>query len=149
MTPTPDVQGTLFSARAPATFKAMAIVTFAFGAAIHALRLIIGIEAIVAYVLTPPVDVAFGVFIAGTAAVGLMSWRRYSGGKVGRVGYAFAMFMLIVSVPIHLRTALTWSTAYLTAFPTWYSIVEIPMFLALVLMVSRLRFGDGALPEVK
>lgn len=53
------------------------------------------------------------------------------------------MFMLIVSVPIHLRTAVTWSTGYLTAFPTWYSIVEIPMFLVLVLMVSRLRFGGA------
>jgi hypothetical protein len=42
-----------------------------------------------------------------------------------------------------LRTAVTWSTAYLTAFPTWYSIIEIPMFLALMLMVSRLQFGDA------
>jgi hypothetical protein len=124
-------------------FKTMAIATFAFGAAIHTLRLIIGIDAIVAHVLTPAVDVAFGAFIAATAAAGLKSWRRYTGGRAGRVGYAFAMFMLIVSVPIHLRTAVTWSTAYLTAFPTWYSIIEIPMFLALVLMVSRLQFGDA------
>jgi hypothetical protein len=138
-----QVRGTLRAAGAPAVFKAMAIATFAFGAAIHTLRLIIGIEAIVAHVLTPAIDVAFGAFIAGTAIAGLKSWRRYAGGKAGRAGYAFAMFMLIVSVPIHLRTAVTWSTAYLAAFPTWYSIVEIPMFLALVLMVSRLRFGDS------
>ena len=140
-----EVQGTLRAVRAPTVFKAMAIATFAFGAAIHTLRLIIGIDGIVAHVLTPAVDVAFGAFILGTAAAGLMSWRRYSGGKLGRAGYAFAMFMLIVSVPIHLRTVVTWSTAYLTAFPTWYSIVEIPMFLGLVLMVSRLRFGGALL----
>jgi hypothetical protein len=143
-----EVHGTLDVARAPAVFKAMAIATFAFGATIHTLRLIIGIEALVAHVLTPAVDVAFGAFIAGTAVAGLKSWRRYSGGKAARAGYAFAMFMLIVSVPIHLHTALTWSTAYLTAFPTWYSIVEIPMFLALVLMVSRLRFGGRLPPTV-
>ena len=92
-----QVRGTLRAAGAPAVFKAMAIATFAFGAAIHTLRLIIGIEAIVAHALTPAVDVAFGAFIAGTAAAGLISWRRYSGGKAGRAGYAFAMFMLIVS----------------------------------------------------
>ena len=138
-----EVPGIIRAADAPAVFKAMAIATFAFGAAIHTLRLIIGIEAIVAHVLTPAVDVAFGAFIAATAVAGLKSWRRYTGGKVGRAGYAFAMFMLIVSVPIHLRTALTWSTSYLTAFPTWYSIVEAPMFLALVLMVSRLKFDNG------
>src|SRR5262245_3752423 len=136
MTTTPVIQNT-HAARAPAVFKVMATATFAFGAAIHTLRLIIGIDAIVAHVLTPAVDVACGAFIACTAAAGLMSWRSYSGGKPGRAGYAFAMFLLIVSVPLHLRTALTWSTAYLTAFPIWYSIVEIPMFLALVLMVSR------------
>jgi len=118
----------------------MAVVTFAFGATIHTLRLIIGIDAIVAHVLTPPIDVAGGVLIAGTAVAGLKSWRRYSGGKAGRVGYAFALFFLIVSVPIHLRTAFTWSTAYLTAFPALYSVLEIPIFLALILMVSRLRF---------
>jgi hypothetical protein len=144
MTATPDAQSSLRAARAPAVFKAMAIATFAFGAAMHTLRLIIGIEAVIAHVLTPAVDVAFGAFIAGTAAAGLKSWRRFSGGKAGRAGYAFAMFMLIVSVPVHLRTAVTWSTAYLTAFPTWYSIVEIPMFLALVLIVSLLRFRGGA-----
>lgn len=144
MTPTPAIQPTLHASRAPAVFKVMAITTFAFGAAIHTLRLIIGIDAIVAHVLTPVVDIAFGAFIAVTAVAGLMSWRLYLGGKAGRAGYAFAMFMLIFSVPIHLRTAVTWSTAYLTAFPTVYSIVEIPMFLALVLMVSRLRFRGGA-----
>ena len=146
MTSTSAAWSTLRAVRAPAVFKAMAIATFAFGAAIHTLRLIIGIEAIVGHVLTPAVDIAFGTFIAGTAVAGLKSWHRYSGGKAGRAGYAFAMFMLIVSVPIHLRTAMTWSTAYLTAFPTWYSIVEIPMFLALVLMMSRLRFDRAQNP---
>jgi len=34
-------------------------------------------------------------------------------------------------------------TPYLNVFPVFYSVVEIPMFLALVLVVSRLRFEDG------
>ena len=122
----------------------MATATFAFGAAIHTLRLIIGIEAIVAHVLTPRCRrrvrslhrVHRGCRVAVLAQ--LLGWQG------GPRWLRFAMFMLIVSVPLHLRTALTWSTAYLTAFPIWYSVVGIPMFLALVLMMSRLRFRDSA-----
>jgi hypothetical protein len=136
-----DVSFARCPVKAPSLFKAMATATFAFGAVIHALRLIIGIDAIVAHVLTPAADVAFGIFIAGTTIVGLMSWPHYSGGKAARVGYAFAIFFLVVSVPIHLRTAVTWSTDYLKTFPAWYSVIEIPIFLALVLLVTRLRFG--------
>jgi hypothetical protein len=80
--------------------------------------------------------------MAVPAVAGLMAWRRYSGGEAGRAGYGFALFLLIVSMPLHLGTAFTWSTAYLTAFPTWYSVVEIPIFLALIVIVSRLRFAS-------
>ena len=134
---------TIRSATAPAVFKVMAVALFSFGAAIHTLRLIIGWENIVAHVLTPPVDVAFGAYLAGTAVAGLKSWGRYSGGEAGRAGYAFAMIMVIGSTLLHLSTAVTWSTAYLTVFPVFYSVVEIPMFLALVVVVSRLRFENG------
>ena len=141
-----DEVGILHAIRAPAVFKVMATATFTFGAVIHTLRLIIGMEAIVARVLTPPVDIVFGGVLAGTAAAGVMSWGRYSGGEAGRIGYSFAMFMLIVSAPLHLSAAVTWSTDYLLVFPNWYSIVEIPMFLALALMVRRLRFvNPGAI----
>jgi hypothetical protein len=73
-----------------------------------------------------------------------MSWRRYSGGRAGRFLYGFAMLILIVSVPIHFRTLLTWSTDYIRAFPFWYSAIEVPMFLALSYLVTRLRLDGGS-----
>ena len=57
-----------------------------------------------------------------------------------RLDAAAIMFMLLVSVPIHLRALLTWSTDYVRAFPPWYSAVEVPMFLALSYLVTRLKF---------
>ena len=50
------------------------------------------------------------------------------------------MLLLLINVPLHLRTILTWSTEYLLAFPFWYSAVEVPMFVALSYAMTQLRF---------
>ncbi len=71
------------SAWAPRLFKAAANVTFALGAAVHAVRIVIGPEPFVREVFTPPVDIAFAVLILIAAIPGLLSWRRYSGGRAG------------------------------------------------------------------
>jgi hypothetical protein len=92
---------------------------------------------------TPPVDIAFGAIILLAAVPGVMSWRRYSGGRFGRIVYGFAMVMLIVSVPLHLKTIFTQSTDYLIPFPIWYSLIEIPLFAFLSYSMTRLEF-DGA-----
>ena len=130
--------------RAPQFFKVTASVTFALGVVIHSSRLLMGIESFLRNIFTPPVDVAFGLLILFAAIAGLLSWRRYTGGRAGRIGYAFAMFMLLVSVPIHLRTLWTWSTDYLLIFPAWYSAIEVPMFFAISYMVTQLKFDDAS-----
>src|SRR5262249_37830982 len=126
---------------APAVFKATASGIFALGALIHIGRMIVGLEQWQQEVFTPPVDIAFGLLIIVPAVAGVLSWRLYSGGWRGRIVFGFAMFLLIISVPLHLRTILTWSTEYLLAFPFWYSAIEVPMFAALSYAVTQLRFG--------
>ena len=125
----------------PAVFKATASGVFALGALIHIGRMIVGLEQWQQQVFTPPVDIAFGLLIIVPAVAGVLSWRLYSGGWGGRIVFGFAMFLLIISVPLHLRTVLTWSTEYLLAFPFWYSAIEVPMFAALSYAVTQLRFG--------
>ena len=125
---------------APALFKVAAAVTFSCGVVIHVGRMIVGLEEWVRQVFTPPVDIAFGVLILIATVPGVLSWRRYSGGQAGRIGYGFAMLILLVSVPLHLRTIWTWSTDYLIAFPYWYSAIEVPMFAGLTYMVTKLKF---------
>jgi len=126
---------------APAIFKATASAVFALGALIHIGRMIVGLEQWQQEVFTPPVDIAFGLLIIVAAAAGVWSWRRYSGGLGGRIVFGFAMLLLIISVPLHLRTALTWSTEYLLAFPFWYSAIEVPMFAALSYAMTQLHFA--------
>jgi hypothetical protein len=126
---------------APTVFKLTASGIFAFGALIHVGRMIVGLEQWQQQVFTPPVDIAFGLLIIVPAVAGVLSWRLYGGGWGGRIVFGFAMFLLIISVPLHLRTILTWSTEYLLAFPFWYSAIEVPMFAALSYMVTQLRFS--------
>jgi hypothetical protein len=125
---------------APSIFKASAAGVFALGSFIHIGRLLYGLEDWTRDIFTPPADIAFGAIIVLPAITGLMSWRRFSGGWGGKLLYSFAMFLLLVSVPLHLRTAFTWSTEYLNAFPWWYSAIEVPMFLALSYGMTRLKF---------
>lgn len=126
--------------RTPRLFKLLAAITFACGAVIHICRVIVGREEWVHKYFTPPVDIAFGVLILLAAIPGLLSWRRFSGGRAGRIIYGFAMFMLLVSVALHLKTIKTWSTDYLIAFPVWYSLIEIPLFVFLSFAMTTLQF---------
>jgi hypothetical protein len=121
-------------------FKATACTTFAIGVLIHLGRLIMGPEAFVQKVFTPPVDVGFACLILVGAITGTLLFRSYEGGTAGRFGYGFAMLVLIGSVPIHFRTLWTWNTDYMLIFPFWYSAIEVPMFAGLAYMTSRLPF---------
>jgi hypothetical protein len=129
---------------APRIFKASVAFVFSLGACIHLGRMIVGIVPWQQQVFTPPVDIAFGLAIITPAVTGALSWRRYSGGLAGRIVYAFAMFLLVISVPLHLRTIFTWSTEYLNAFPMWYSAIEVPMFIALAYTMTQLKFDEDA-----
>lgn len=126
---------------APLLFKTSAACMFALGALVHIGRMIAGIELWQQHVFTPPVDIAFGLLAAVPAVSGMLAWRHYRGGRGLRLVYGFAMFMVIISVPLHLKTIFTWSTEYLLAFPFWYSAVEVPMFIGLSYAMTRLQFG--------
>lgn len=126
----------------PTVFRRLAMAIFAFGVLMHAGSLAIGHEAFVRGVMSPAIDIVFGLVVLVGAILGQLSWRRFCGSRPLRWGYGFVMFLLWISVPIHLRTAFTRSTDYLLAFPVWYSMVEVPMFVGLVYMVSRLRFDS-------
>ena len=58
------------AAWAPLIFKTAAASTFAFGVIVHTTRLIIGVEQVVRYVVTPPVDIGFGLLMLVAAISG-------------------------------------------------------------------------------
>ena len=74
------------------------------------------------------------------AISGWMSLKRLSSRGLLRVVYWFALILITLSIPIHVRSVIIWSTAWAPAFPKYYSHVEAPMFLALTYAVTRFRF---------
>jgi len=78
-----------------------------------------------------------------SAAVGWLSFRRFSGNRTLRMGFIFGLAVITISIPIHLRSLVVWSTDYIVTFSPWYSVAEIPMFLALAYVITRLRIRRG------
>lgn len=117
---------------------------FVFGAGIHLLRLLVGDEFFVNIFFTPVVDGIFGLVMVVSAIAGWGLRSRIMGGRWLRGVFFFGLLMITISIPIHLRGFFIGSTEYITNFPQLYSLVEIPMFLALFYSVTRLRFSENS-----
>jgi TRAP-type uncharacterized transport system fused permease subunit len=125
---------------APTIFKAVAMLTFLLGAVLHSLNIILGPQRFLRDVFSPHVEVVFALLMIIASVSGWLSWKRFTGSRWMRVVYGFALVLITLSIPIHVRSVVIWSTGWVGSFPKYYSHVEVPMFLALVVLVSRLRF---------
>jgi hypothetical protein len=125
---------------APSFYRATAVATFVTGAGLHGLRILIGAERLVATYFTPVVDGAFGLLMLVSAIAGWLSFRRFTGGRAYWVGFIVGLMMITVSIPIHLGAFAMGSTQYVVSFPVLFSLLEIPLFLTLAYVVTRLRF---------
>jgi uncharacterized membrane protein len=123
-------------------FRATAVLIFLTGAILHSVRLLIGVERLTSHYLTPPVDGFFGFLMLVCAVAGWLSFRHFTGSSLVRAGLIFCLVLMTVSVPIHLWSLVVWGTRHFESAPPWYSAAEIPMFLGLAYLVSRLRLRE-------
>ena len=121
-------------------YRISAITVFLMGFALHLTNVVIGPERLIATVFTPWLEIVFAVLMIVAAISGWMSLKRLSSRGLLRIVYWFALILITLSIPIHMRSVLIWSTAWAPAFPKYYSHVEAPMFLALAYAVTRFRF---------
>jgi hypothetical protein len=128
---------------APSVFRVTAVVVFLMGFALHLTNVVIGPERLVAHVFSPAVEIAFAVMMIVAALSGWMSLKNLESQGALRLVYWFALLMITLSIPIHVRSVVIWSTAWVRAFPKYYSHVETPMFLALAWAMTRVRFRDA------
>ena len=126
--------------RAPFVYRVTAVCVFLMGFALHLTNVVIGPDRLVAKVFSPRVEIVFAVMMIVAAISGWMSLKRLSSRGLLRVVYWFALILITLSIPIHVRSLVIWSTAWVHAFPKYYSHVETPMFLALAYAVTRFRF---------
>jgi hypothetical protein len=119
--------------------------TLIMGMYLHVTGLLIGQALLLEYVLTPSVDMALAVPMSYGAIVSWLVWKRVQHpARWHRLVYGFLTCYFTLSIPIHIRTYVTGSPDFVSAFPIWYSAVILPIMAGLLIFAMRLRFKDSA-----
>ncbi|RIK44121.1 MAG: hypothetical protein DCC55_03650 [Chloroflexi bacterium] len=122
-------------------FRYVAGATILMGMCLHLTRLLIGDALTMQYVVTPTFDQYFVLPIAYAGISGLLSWRRMKFHSRGhKLFIGFIIFYMLISIPIHVTTWFTHSTAHLQLFPLWYSVVLQPVYAAMLVALWRVMF---------
>ena len=107
------------------------------GMALHGSAILAGRVLFYGKVFTPALDLLFVPFITLGGILGL--WGHFSSGNESRglrwAGLLVSLYFLI-SIPLHAKTLLTWSTAHFAVFPETYSLFIIPIQLLFLLIVA-------------
>jgi hypothetical protein len=122
-------------------FRPVAFFTIVIGICLHVGRLLLGDEILFQQLFTPLFDQLFAVPIAYAGISGLLSWRRMEfRGRGHRAFVGFIVFYMVASIPIHLLTWFTHSTAHLQVFPMWFSLLLQPYYAAVLVALWRVQF---------
>ena len=120
-------------------FKEAAMVTIGLGVLIHLLRVVIGDDFAMQYVVTPTTDkiLLVPMTYAGITGILLMAGQRVRfANKRHRALFTGSVVYIAGSVPLHIYCSyIIWDTTLMTWFPMWFSyfllIVVYPAFLTL------------------
>lgn len=120
-------------------FKEAAMLTIGLGVVIHLLRVILGDDLTMQYVVTPTTDkiLLVPMAYAGIAGIVLLARNRVVfRNKPHRALFTGSVIYIAGSVPLHIYCSyIIWDTTLMTWFPIWFSwfllIVVYPTFLML------------------
>jgi uncharacterized membrane protein len=77
--------------------------------------------------------------------VGWLSWKQVSFDQSWKKFiYGFILVYFTISIPIHVQTYLTQSTAYINAFPDWYSYFVLLLMTVMLIFVRNLSYKSQA-----
>src|SRR5437764_1171503 len=96
--------------RAPFVYKLTACCLFLMGFALHLTNVVIGPDRLVASVFTPRVEIVFASMMIVAAISGWMSLKRLASHGALRIVYWLALILITLSIPIHVRSVVIWST---------------------------------------
>jgi len=121
-------------------FRGAMATGFVCGLYIHSTRLLFGIDMMRAHLLTPTVDVVFGLLLLYMATASIAAWRLVAfRNRAERFRHTVITIFVAISVPLHLSVLFTHSTAYTNLAPWWYSAAELPIFSVFIFVETRLR----------
>lgn len=122
-------------------FRYAAIATLIAGMYLHVTSLFIGRDLLRQYILSPGFDMLLAIPMTYAGIVGWLSWKQVSldrGWK--KFLYGFILVYFTISIPIHVQTYLTQSTAYINAFPNWYSYFVLILMTVMLIFVGNLSY---------
>ena len=126
-------------------FRYAAIATLIVGMYLHVTSLFIGRDLLRQYVLTPGFDMFLAIPMTYAGIVGWLSWKQVSfdrGWK--KFLYGFILVYFTISIPIHVQTYLSQSTAYINAFPGWYSYIILVLMTVMLVFVWKLAYRSSS-----
>jgi len=122
-------------------FRYAAIATLMAGMYLHITSLFIGRDLLRQYILTPGFDMLLAIPMTYAGIVGWLSWKQVLFDSAWKKFlYGFILVYFTISIPIHVQTYLTQSTAYINAFPGWYSYVILVVMTGMLLFVWNLAY---------
>lgn len=121
-------------------------IALAMGIALHSSAVLAGRTLFYGKIFTPTLDLLFVPFIVLGGLMGI--WGHIESAirpwQLRLAGLAVSVYFLI-SIPFHVKTLVSWSTAHFRAFPDKYSLFVIPLQLLFLLIVFRaLRAETGS-----
>ena len=121
--------------------REVAFLTLIGGIFLHVSSLVLGSPLFEERILTPTFDRLFAIPIAYVGVVGWIVRRRFvHPSRWHRVAYGAVITYFTLSIPLHAATYIRGDTSLLTAFPSWYSAILLPVMACLAIFVARLVF---------
>lgn len=122
-------------------FRYAAMATLIAGMYLHVTSLFIGRDLLRQYILTPGFDMLLAIPMTYAGIVGWLSWKQvaFDHGWM-KFLYGFILVYFTISIPIHIQTYLTQNTAYINAFPGWYSYFILALMTIMLIFVWNLHY---------
>ncbi len=120
--------------------KPAVLLTLGIGMYLHFTRLFLGTELLIKYIYTATFDAIFAVPMLLGVISFLPAWKRIIfRNKLEKVAVAITGVYFFASVPLHIQTGVTQSTAYILVFPQWFSLVFLTYSSLLMFVWWRLK----------
>lgn len=125
-------------------FRSVAIATILCGVYLHVTRLLVGDDILIQKVMTPLFDQLLAIPMTYAGVAGILSWQQMQ----FRTGWhksflGFIVFYIAGSVPLHVATYLTHSTAYIRSVPLWFSLALLPYYVATITTLWHLQYKSS------
>lgn len=118
------------------------------GMALHTSALFAGRALFYGKIFTPALDVLFVPFIVAGGLLGICGHvQSVIHPRLLRLAGIVVSMYFLISIPFHVRTILSWSTAHFMEFPETYSLFVIPLQLLFLWIVSRELRSDHRAPQ--